>query len=527
MDKTILFGLDGATFTLLDALMDEGHLPCLRALLEGGVRAELLSTPHPLTPCAWTTLITGRMPGSHGLFDFVHPAEGPAGVALKLNMSHDIRAATLWSMVSNSGGTVTSINYPICYPPEPMHGNCVPAFVHWRHLRQSVHPPELYEVLTEIPGFDAKRLSFDVNDELESIQSLQPERLVDWIEAHVTRERQVIEIARHLLRTRPTDFFAVVLDGLDKLQHVCWHLLHPALRPFYPEPWERDAIAACGNYLATIDEFVGDLRSLAGLDTRIFVASDHGFCGSEEVFNVNAWLASEGYLHWNENSGGRIELGAGRALKSHLGEIDWKCTQAYALSPSGNAIYFRHLRNGTDDWISEAEIDALRASLVEKLYALCSPKTGRRLVARVMERDAFPGAYSSLAPDLTLVLHDHGFVSTGRADEIIAPRPRTVGTHHPIGIFGANGPGITRDPALGLRSIADMAPTLLYSLGLPIPAGMEGRIICEAFEPGFLATRPVSVTSANNPTPSVRPVPADAHAEAAVIERLKALGYLA
>ena len=55
MERTVLIGLDGATFTVLDPLMDEGVMPFLKSFVAKGVRAHLLSTPNPLTPPAWTS----------------------------------------------------------------------------------------------------------------------------------------------------------------------------------------------------------------------------------------------------------------------------------------------------------------------------------------------------------------------------------------------------------------------------------------------------------------------------------------
>ena len=44
----LLIGLDGATFDILDPLMEAGEMPALRALIGSGVRATLRSTvPAP------------------------------------------------------------------------------------------------------------------------------------------------------------------------------------------------------------------------------------------------------------------------------------------------------------------------------------------------------------------------------------------------------------------------------------------------------------------------------------------------
>ena len=57
--RTILIGLDGATFSILDPLMAQGVMPFLRTFVERGVRAELRTIVPPLTPPAWTSLISG------------------------------------------------------------------------------------------------------------------------------------------------------------------------------------------------------------------------------------------------------------------------------------------------------------------------------------------------------------------------------------------------------------------------------------------------------------------------------------
>ena len=66
--RTLLLGLDGATFDVLDPLMADGVMPSLQKLTASGVRASLRSTVPALTPPAWTTLVTGRSPGAHGIF---------------------------------------------------------------------------------------------------------------------------------------------------------------------------------------------------------------------------------------------------------------------------------------------------------------------------------------------------------------------------------------------------------------------------------------------------------------------------
>ena len=45
-------------------------MPFLKSFLTEGVQAGLRTIVPALTPPAWTSLMTGRTPGHHGVFDF-------------------------------------------------------------------------------------------------------------------------------------------------------------------------------------------------------------------------------------------------------------------------------------------------------------------------------------------------------------------------------------------------------------------------------------------------------------------------
>ena len=69
--KVLVIGLDGATWDLLKPWADEGKLPTIKKLMDGGVWGELQSTVPFLTPPAWTSLFTGVNPGKHNIYDFL------------------------------------------------------------------------------------------------------------------------------------------------------------------------------------------------------------------------------------------------------------------------------------------------------------------------------------------------------------------------------------------------------------------------------------------------------------------------
>ena len=60
------------------------------------------------------------------------------------------------------------------------------------------------------------------------------------------------------------------------------------------------------------------------------------------------------------------------------------------------------------------------------------------------------------------------------------------------GVLLLRGEGVRAGSFVGEAGIADVAPTLLYALGLPVGRDMDGRALTGAFEPAFLAGHPLS-----------------------------------
>jgi len=533
MSQTVLIGLDGATFTVLDSLFEAGHMPFLQEFMSRGAHAQLKSTELPLTPPAWTSMITGVNPGSHGVFDFIHCRQTKDGIFFTLNMSYDIRRPTLWSIVSRRGRRVAALNFPVSFPPEPLNGVCVPGFVHWRHLKQAVYPPAFYEKMRALPGFDAKFLSMDTDQEFQSIQHLPHEDYEPWIRHHIEREARWFEVMQLLLRENPPDLTAVIFDGVDKLQHLCWRFLDPGLRPANPTPWEARIIDLCLTYFRHVDGYIRQIVALAGKKARIFLASDHGFGPTEVVFYANAWLARNGYLFWKHESADAAPVTkiADQRIKFHVEDIDWNRTTAFALNPSSNGIYIRHTDGNGSPGIAAQDYERFRAKLQEQLLALPDPDTGGAFFARVLTREqAFPGDAAARAPDLTLFMKDHGFISVVDSDAVFRRRPEPWGTHHPQGIFIAGGCGIAPLGRMPGLQITDVAPILLRSLGMAPEPGMEGVCTEQLFEDDAAPMEPaheyapVALHIQDGDGTQDNEDTAEVHAE--VLKRLREIGYI-
>jgi predicted AlkP superfamily phosphohydrolase/phosphomutase len=513
--KTLLLGLDGATWTALDPLCEQGVMPFLRSFRETGSWGRLMSTVCPVTPPAWTSMITGRSPGHHGIYDFIRvEGAGLDHIPFRLAHARDIQVEPLWSITGRLGKPAGVLNFPNTFLAPPFHGYMVPGFVTSRVLRGSVHPRSYWKRVKELPGFDLEKAAWDLDENRKTLMThrLDPASVREWTDYMIAKERSWHAIAKDLLTSSECALVAVVFEGVDRLQHMLWDVLDPEWFP--KEPRAED------------------------LEARTFIASDHGFGSTTELVHVNSWLAEQGYLTWTEDAEyGSDEQMSARNMRDQFASIDWDHTVAYARTASANGIYIVEGLGKDKRTLSAEARRALALEIGERLLAWRDPATGTPVVVSVLHRDdAYPGRAKDEAPDLLLTLRDGGFVSITRSDQVVRPRPQVKGTHRPDGVLLAGGPGIRSGLDLGAPSILDVAPTLLYSLDLPVPDDFEGRVLLEAFTPEVAQSRPVRTMPASGvayPEETAVPAtPADSPSEISlddeniIIERLKALGYM-
>jgi predicted AlkP superfamily phosphohydrolase/phosphomutase len=527
--EVLLIGLDGATFDILDPLMADGAMPVLRDLIGSGVRATLRSTVPALTPPAWTSLVTGRGPGSHGIFDFFRK-DDESSPLFRFLTSHDVACSTLWALATQEGLRSTVLNFPLTFPPPNIAGHIVPGgFMPWRQLRLGCHPEALFDRLRALPSFNARELALDMTHEAKAIEGCADDEYEPWVDMHIRRERQWVDIVRYLRQNEPSEFTALLFDGTDKIQHLCWRFIDPALSGTLTAPWEQRVREKVREYYCRLDGLIGELRDCFE-DAAIIVASDHGFGPQRRTFYVNSWLEQMGLLVWQEGQAPASDdartLGLNQ-LARHVYQMDWRRTRAFAAMPSGNGIHIVKADAAHPHGVTPDEYLAFRDWLAAQLLDVQEPATGERVVARVRTRDElFRGPSLALAPDLTLELEDGGLISILSSPETIRRRPTPTGTHRPDGIFVAAGPEIQRGVRLDPLSILDVAPLMLHELGLPIPETLEGRLVTEALNPLALSMRPPQRHTGTPSVASVDDLALDPEAEAEILDRLRALGYV-
>ena len=70
MKKLIIIGLDGATYKLIDPLIQQKKLRNIARIKDKGFYGTLESTIPPITAPAWLSMITGKNPGKQAFTIF-------------------------------------------------------------------------------------------------------------------------------------------------------------------------------------------------------------------------------------------------------------------------------------------------------------------------------------------------------------------------------------------------------------------------------------------------------------------------
>ncbi|MGD0075143.1 MAG: alkaline phosphatase family protein [Candidatus Binataceae bacterium] len=581
MNRLIIFGVDGGTLDIVRPLCERGLLPNFQRLLADGVSGELASTFPPMTFPAFTTFMTGKNPGGHGVFDFFERAPGRYGVRFVNAGSR--RGKSIWRMLSEAGRRVAVIGFPVTYPPEQINGVMISGFdapgIGARADRTCFWPREFYDELREHVGEYIITPTVDMRRAYK-----RPGEGIAAIERTIERKLQT---ALYVMERERWDCFAFMLIESDFGGHRYWKYYDPNSPHFDPAaPAElRDGLP---RVYRAIDDCLGKLMERAG-DAGILVFSDHGFGGAcTKAVYVNRFLEQQGALRFaasNTGKGGAagaIRLTArllmaklkdiglhylpeairtpllrsmklGNQIESRIrfGGIDWRHTQVYSdESPYFPAMWINLQGRDPAGIVPPDQYDQMRDRVIGWLSEWRDPESGHPLVRRVFRaEEIYSGGQIKRAPDLLIDWNlDQGYsYLSGRSledasgaairrlalSEFWTPEMTTrSGSHRPNGLIFAHGGPFAGKRVISGASLTDLAPTILFCQGLPLPADIEGRVLQDLYKPEFLETNVPSASgdsAAGGQAPQGDGSASDSYTdeERAIIERrLRDLGYI-
>jgi len=449
--KLLVFGLDGATFDVIDGLGTQ--LPEIQALQQEGVRADLMSMEPMFSPLLWTTIATGKTPEEHGIHGF-HVQYG------------DVKVPQFWEILARQGWKVGVYKWLISYPPMQVPGFMVPGWMAagpetWPDDLRFVKEMELSRRLkrkkvaaTRGPvalladgilhgirlgtAWEAARVT--LTERLGKPEPLRSQKNGQLLKARIDRDVAVWSIHRW-----DPDLVTFTDYATDALSHKFWKVASPGPH----DGVSQDDIDRWGSTLTEVyaqaDGILGDLRDAVGPQARVVMVSDHGF----SAFS-------------SESDAGRFWEPLTEGLKTLLTE---------KIGP----VEVTRLGHKVIVTLTSGDVD--RDALETFLSTVVQASTGQPFY----RWDPVEGDPRSLG----LTLRDENVTADRIASDRVgdAPLGRFVsltepdsGVHAARGVFLAAGPGIATGARLTPLTVLDAAPIFLALAGQPAGADMTGKV---------------------------------------------------
>lgn len=503
--RVLLVGLDGATWTILDELGAEGAVPNLSRLKDEGTSG-ILRSDHPmLSPRVWTTIATGKSSEHHGVRDFF------------ATQNEDLAAVRLWEILAHHGYSVGVFRWLLTWPPDSLAHFVVPG---WMARDAQTYPLDLafikeLELVFQNQSQGSVRWTQYKNWALGylaqglrlrtclkiGVRFINDVAFQDGWERDYAAKRQIFDylnndVFLNLLRRRRPDFASIVLYGSDNLAHKFW-------RYRYPEDFGISSEEAApfrnllSDYYEEADDFIGELLDLVDEKTLVFVVSDHGYSSFGE----------------KRLGGHRLYTPRMERLAKFLGV---EVPEQASLASVARQGYFSF--HG-----SEEEKMALSERVAQSLERIRDAREKKP----IFEVKKVSSDTLEVVVNLSLQLDADDLLETPdgelKFDRFVQVEDRK-GTHSLEGILIARGPRIRRGNWIEGARLADVTPTILHFLGLPVGQDMDGEVLWRLASDDTEA-RVRTIPSYEEEIQIVRELPAEVEQEA-LTKELRALGYL-
>jgi predicted AlkP superfamily phosphohydrolase/phosphomutase len=377
----------------MEDLSNRDVMPNFKQLRGEGVFTKMSSSIPEISSVSWSSIITGRNPGEHGVYGFTDMIEGT--YTISFHSSRNLKAPTFWQ--KNGSKTCVIINVPSTYPAQEMNGVLISGFVS-PDLEKAVYPPSYFEKL--------KNMNYRVDIDSEKARK---SKLLLFKELFETLETRV-KVGEYLWENVKWDIFMMVFTGSDRLEHFLWDAYEDKNHEHHTKFLE---------FFERVDKVIGEVNDKLSEDDSLIILSDHGMEGIKSNVNVNVHLVEEGFLKLGKNPNKRynnVEDG----------------TKAFALNPG--RIYLNREGRYPNGCVKKEEEDRIIEALISSFDGL--ERDGEKVLRKIYRKEEiYHGRYTGKAPDLVLMPNSGFNLMSGLSKKELFEESPLTGKHTQDGAF--------------------------------------------------------------------------------------------
>lgn len=465
--KLIVVGLDCLEPTLAFEKWAD-VMPNLTRLREQGAWSRLRSTVPPITIPAWQAMCTSKDPGTLGMYGFRNRLDHSYS-GMRFADGESIKEMRVWDHLSRAGLRNIILGVPQTYPARPLLGCQISGFPMPGLEGRWAYPAALKD---EVLG---------VCDYIYDVGEFRTEHKQEILDQLITMAERRFKLAKHLLETKPWDFFMMVEMGTDRIVHLLWRFTDETHRHYVPNHPLNDCMK---DYYALCDKLLGEMteKYRNDPDVAIAVVSDHGAQGMAGGFHINEWLIRNGYLKLK--TAPTEPVGMGKMIKAD--NVDWNHTKVWAEGGYYSRVMLNVFGREPNGCVRPEEVEGLKAELEAKFKAI-PDGDGNPMQTRVFDPQQTYKQVNNVAPDMILIFDDLNWRAIGSI------RPEAFGENPPEyyvyendtgpddanhawhGSWAIAGGGIPQIGETDAFSLLDIAPSIMRYFGLPVPEDFQGE----------------------------------------------------
>jgi predicted AlkP superfamily phosphohydrolase/phosphomutase len=468
--KVLVVGLDGATWKILNPLIEKGLLPNLEKIKRNFSSGILKSTVPSISAAAWSSFQTGVNPGKHGVYNFYERRTNPSNPPLISSKS--IKSPKITDLFTKYSIPFCMINLPVSYPIEHRFGYHISSFLTPKDATDYVFPVALRSKVA--------KYKYRIDTQYENSFPKLPQN-----QFTPDQVRLIIEDVKSVIKARKLVF----LDVLHETQHDFYFIYFKCTDFIQHLFYDTTPAQVIWMYLdKVVGQMVSEFNSTYKNNAHSFIISDHGFHPTaKKAFSSLLWLqeffqlpSTKAQKTWtllskvnqiiktagintaNISVIKNVRLSVLNQLESGVPD------ENITFLPTIEGLYlFKHFRSKTyiDRLVSELN---LLSDGKEKVFSKVAPAT-----------TVYHGPYLNEAPDIVWIFNPHYTLNfSPTANKIIEPtHPNLMGEHFSDaeGILVYQGP-TTIKKSLN-AGIEDLLPTFLKLFDLPLPLNLDGKPI--------------------------------------------------
>ncbi|MFW9879477.1 MAG: alkaline phosphatase family protein [Candidatus Thorarchaeota archaeon] len=445
MKQLIIIGIDGLSWNVIDNLIDQGNLKNIESIIKTGASGILNPDLPLLSPQIWASIFTGKNQERHGIKDFY-------------STKNDLKSDQIWDILSNFRVKVGIYRALTALSLKKVNDFFIPSFY---SFDSECYPKKLTFIksLDQKARFDKINLYIKIKIIWNLLKFGFPiivllkliiKSILLEIRRNDSKERlynfKSIEFLIHtnlfykLNKKYKPEFSLFYENSCDTLSHFFWrdYLQKNKFSKVIPEIYKK------------IDSYIGKLHNyVIKFNSTLLIISDHGFK-----------LVEKETPQLYQKSIKVLDLLRYLNLENDVYGTSLGNTVLFRIKPN-SSITFKGMKNKIAKITCKGErifiINEIGNILIVKLKFFIGNEEG--LVIRLNED------------------------TNVEAKSIVDFTSRKTGLHDENnGVFIISGPNISKRKKLGVIKPYDVTPTLLNILGVPIPEGLDGKVLSKIFK---------------------------------------------